>query len=38
MNFSDTVTSRTGRDTVRAPDVAFVGRERVDAVGVISGY
>jgi len=25
-------------DTVRAPDVAFVRRERMDAVGVVSGY
>ncbi len=25
-------------DTVRAPDVAFVGRERVDTAGKITGY
>jgi len=25
-------------DTVRAPDVAFVGRERADAVGEVTGY
>lgn len=25
-------------DTVRAPDVAFVGRERADAVGELTGY
>ena len=25
-------------DTVRAPDVAFVRRERVEAIGIVSGY
>ena len=25
-------------DTVRAPDVAFIGRERVDAAGKVTGY
>ena len=28
----------TDPDTVRAPDVAFVGRERIEAVGEVEGY
>jgi Uma2 family endonuclease len=31
-------TLATDPDTVRAPDVAFVSRERIEAVGEVEGY